>query len=352
MSQARTNLLPKPIPNPEYILIQDENQKSHKMSIPEFEREFKMNFAQGIFYDTSNAKNKALIETIVATWSSHEMTSQARDEAVKNFINAPPHYFSLCYLNNLCGFTLVANQDIPARTVVGIYSGEIVTKPSLAGAQFALDDKIYDMSVSYNANVTVNGIAYTTSFRAKDYGDLTRFAVHLPTAVDVEMLVRNGELSPALGAKVLTVNMDYNIANINGIPVRFYETLCEIKKNQVAGINYGSGYWARRGHPSLLVCPDEKEYNKIQISQYDSNEQKYIPNEKIITINPEVPLPAPIKSDMPLEDTKTQSFSPASSPTSASFVSKPTWLNFFTRRKSANTAPYLSPASSSASLMR
>jgi hypothetical protein len=51
-----------------------------------------------------------------------ECTVQPDFSAVQDFIKEPTTLFDVCYINPLVGYGLIAKQDIPADTVIGIYT--------------------------------------------------------------------------------------------------------------------------------------------------------------------------------------------------------------------------------------
>ncbi|GEM_PF-5691815 len=219
-----------------------------ELTTAEFNQEFGVNLAFGIFYQEQDER---LLNT-----SLRGLKDTPDAAKVRNFLNNPKHYFDVQYMTTKMGYGLVANQDIPEGTVVGIYSGELVDNPDTSIE--TLNERAYDMGYVGNFNLRANKTA-----------GLERFAPHCPSYTDVVFgtkLDKTIELD-----KVVTANMNYPLAIVDGKPIRYYVTTEAIKKGDFCRINYGMGYWTRRGKPDLLV----RGLNSYKIAAYSSAKDKY-----------------------------------------------------------------------------
>jgi hypothetical protein len=233
------------LPTTETIQVVHENCRVEEMSIPQLQKFFGFTYAHGIFHARGHYAFCAVMQAMLHAKNSKIPKPLAR------FLAAPKNYFYLGFINKTCGYALVAAEDIPENTVVGIYSGEIIPETDYAYETLSL--RMYDMPAYTDLAVTFNGKDYKPTLRAKFIGDLTRFATHLPDDEDIKKLVAAKELESEDSERILTANMSYLSASEHGTPMRYYMTKKDIHQGDLAGIDYGNGYWARRGKPLLFA---------------------------------------------------------------------------------------------------
>ena len=241
MTTTRKTLLSFPVLS-ETIPVQKKNEKEVRfLSVIDYNRFFKTTtFENKIECDETHSSLLALIvEQLKMDEGSVKKTDNLQ---IKQFISEPKNYFVLRYFNDVMQYGLVSNQPIAINTVVGIYCGYLF----LNMFEKSDESRVYDAS-AFRA-VSINNIKYSGTIRALDYGNLTRFAPHLPCP---------SENIPSL---ILTANMTLSCTIYNDIPLVYYKTTRDIKKGDVMGIDYGSGYWnAKPFSPVYLV---EHEQNK------------------------------------------------------------------------------------------
>jgi hypothetical protein len=284
MSQGRVRpLLEYQFPEEE-LLVQGKDQTTRALSIQDYNQFFQVRLSHGIFYDTRYEKE---IQALLETCSALSYRYKEQNLKLQAFLSQPKNYFSICYVNELCGYALVAKEAIPTGTVVGTYSSLLAIEPSFSKEALPLSERAYDMGLSDFSPIQLNGAFYDLTLRAKTVSDLTRFAIHLPSKAELAELEKEGLLGAINSKKVLTENIHYPLANYKGVPVRYYETSSPIKKGDLVGITYGSGYWKRRGRPCLLVREEDGIF--FRVAYFDAKQNIYIlSQERIATQKIEV----------------------------------------------------------------
>jgi hypothetical protein len=274
-------------PQTEYVFVQRPDQPRQPMSVKEFNQCFGTSLVHGVFYDTRQAD---LIQKIQAIAAASSASYVFQNEQLQTYLKNPKNYFSVCYINETCGYALVANEDIPAETVVGTYSGLLVVRRD-SEDMVPRSERDYDMGYSDLSPMQLDDEKFYLTLRAKHYSDITRFAIHLPTATELSAM--KDQLDPSINVrKVMTANIQYPLATIDGVPIRYYLPTEPIKKGGIAGISYGVGYWINRGKPHLLV----REHDRIHVASYDIESQRY---EKKTTINIQLDDMKPEPTPMP-----------------------------------------------------
>lgn len=252
----------------ETIPVRKKDKTTVNVPVSDLSQFFNISMTQGIVYQSQHA---AVVEKLkVALHPS----PQSEALKVKAFLQNPQNYFTIAHINDVCGYGLIANRDIPKGTVVGIYSGEMLVRTAEEKDGASLDERAYDMGLA--DNITIDNKVYSFSMRAHKHGDLTRFAPHAPSRGTVLPL---GNID---GSQVLTANMEYPLAIIDGKPVRYYVTTEDIKKGQPMLINYGEGYWKRRGNPALFV----RKNNQIYTAYYNNQTMQYALSNEVVFAEP------------------------------------------------------------------
>jgi hypothetical protein len=276
-------------PHKEYIFVQQENQTRHPMTVDEFNRQFGVSIQHGVFYERRYADRAHIVRQALLK-KTHEY--HHNNQQLLTYLNNPKNYFSVCYLDDACGYGLVANEDIPAGTVVGTYSGLLVMREDNEDVA-PLEERAYDMGYGKLSPIIVKEKEYYITLRANKVSDITRFAIHLPTQAELSQL--ESQLGSGIAAKnVLTANLEFPVAIIDGAPIHYYVTTKPIKKGEVAGISYGPTYWKSRGKPHLLV----HEADGLRIAAYNNQSGKYEKSANIkVKLND--PSPPPMQAYQP-----------------------------------------------------
>jgi hypothetical protein len=254
-------------PDKEYVFVQKKGQLRQAMTADEYNRQFNVSLQHGVFYESKQADRAKIVkEAMLQKTDQYQKNNQKLSTYLKN----PKNYFSVCHLDDTCGYGLVANEYIPAGTVVGTYSGMLVMREENEDIA-PLVERAYDMGYGQLSPIIYKDKKYYITLRAENVSDITRFAIHLPTQTEVWNLQH--QLEPDIDAKnILTANIDFPVAIIDGAPIHYYVTTKSIQKGEVAGISYGSTYWNSRDKPHLLIreveCLRIAAFNK-EFAQYE-----------------------------------------------------------------------------------
>jgi len=159
----------------------------------------------------------------------------AQQSAVIRYLKNPINYLNLMFVDATCGYSTIARKDIPANTLIGIYSG--YSGYSTIDTEYALGTNNY------------------SDIDAKKFGDLTRFMPHLPDRLGGTQSAT--WIKPFDGRTIALqyhdqrnqVDIDY--ANVELQPVKFqnnitcyaFWTTCDIKHGEFVGWDYGIRYW-------------------------------------------------------------------------------------------------------------
>lgn len=262
----------------EQIIVQHPDQVAQVMSVEAYNHFFGVSLSHGVFYDSRYAKE---ILALLNKCSSLAYKYKEQNLALQSFLDNPKNYFSICYINKICGYALVATEDLPADVVVGTYSGLLEIEPAELKETLPLEERAYDMGLGDFNYLNLDGIDYKLTLRAKKYSDLTRFAIHLPSRKELADLEREGLLGSISSKSVLTENITFPLADCQGVPVRYYQTIKPIKKGDIVGISYGVGYWQNRGRPCLLVR--ESDSASFRIAYFNKDDNKYFLSNELIS---------------------------------------------------------------------
>lgn len=279
MSESRVRpLLEYKFQEQEQIVVRHKDQAPQTISAENYNQLFGVSLSHGVFYDR---RYEDEIRALLAKCSALTYLYQDQNHQLKKFLDKPKSYFSICYLNEICGYALVANEDIPAATVVGTYSGLLAIEHPVLKGLLPLSERAYDMGLGDLSPIELDGVSYRLTLRAKKYSDLTRFAIHLPTRKELEELEQAGLLGSIKSKDVLTENITYPLAVYQGVPVRYYQTTKAIRKGELVGISYGNGYWQNRGRPCLLIR--ETGSADFRIAYFNKETNRYFLSKESVT---------------------------------------------------------------------
>jgi hypothetical protein len=250
----------------EYVFVQKQGQLRQPMAADEYNREFNVSLQHGVFYESKHADRAEIVKQVMLK-KTHQY--KKNNQQLSTYLKNPKNYFSVCHLDNTCGYGLVANEYIPASTVVGTYSGMLVMREENEDSA-PLAERAYDMGYGQLSPVIYKDKKYYITLRAQNVSDITRFAIHLPTPAEVSTLAL--QLEPSIDAgNILTANIEFPVAVIDGAPIHYYVTTKPIHKGEVAGISYGANYWNNRDKPHLLI----REANCLRIAAFNKEVVQY-----------------------------------------------------------------------------
>ena len=158
----------------EKITIQRKgSDQLEEFSIKGFTKLFNVDYLHGAVCKKQDIKKlKQCIEEL-------KKTVECENERLKHYLASHQQYFNMVYLNDRCGYALVANRDIPENTIVGVYSGKLILEKSDA----FVGDTTYMMK--FADKIKIDDKSYDLNICARQYGDLTRFVSHLPKYTDL-----------------------------------------------------------------------------------------------------------------------------------------------------------------------
>lgn len=245
----------KPKKKDEYITVKYDNRVVISFSRELFNKRFGFTLTYGVFY-TQNRSLKA--DRILGSYlESHQSYSTPGASEVKKFLDDPQNFFDLRYINKKCAFAITMNKSALLGTITDLYCGELIYWES--SLNDSLEDTVYDMSVTSNIRV-----------RAKDYGSLSRFAIHAPSKKKVPQLPL-GSIDPS---HVVTNNHTFTLELHEGKPVHAFRTTRGVNKGELVTIDYGDGYWKRRGWPCLFV--KKPSSSLTYIANYSNDTGTYV----------------------------------------------------------------------------
>lgn len=253
----------------EKITVHKAGEKPQLLGIKEFSEKFKISFTHGLHYD---AKDKYIVDQIYKS----SQTEQSKKIHFKN-------YFDVIYINDKVGYGLIANQDIPKDTLVDIYGGllKFFFCDGKGTDSLPFEETDYFMGAGLADKITKPGDKNEHCVQiiidAKKYGGLARFAPHFPTEQELENETGEG----IEDNNILYCNMTFRMEEFNGVEAMCIRTTENIKKGELAAINYGRAFANRMPDQCIFVKSDKgiriayrnKETRKFELS----NEVVYQP---------------------------------------------------------------------------
>jgi hypothetical protein len=210
LSKIITPLFEYKLPPNEKIKVYDANLNPTQMNEKELGDRFNFTFRHGLFYDH---REEAYFSNSKAANTNTANTKIAAE--FEQFLKTPKNYFDLMFVNNAVGYGAIANQDIPANTIIGMYSAKVMQNFHIhrnRKLEYDMSDKNFGLCSS------------------AEVGDLTRFMNHFPkSATDNRVLCANVDLMTGVTA--------------DGFQVTYFKTNKPIKKGEMLGFDYGTNYW-------------------------------------------------------------------------------------------------------------
>jgi hypothetical protein len=240
------------------------------ISYAEYNAHCNVNMAHGIFYQPAHQK---LVDELV---NHPRLQGSFFSHRAKNFLNDPKNYFAVRYVNRVCGNALIASTFAKKGFPIGVYSSELIFKPYGEAETLSLEARAYDMGLC--DRIRLNGKYYTVTLRALHTSDETRFAIHFPTDAEREALPLDSNIPRH---KILTANAEFQKMIVDGKPGCYYVPTKDIHPGEFIAINYGSGYWQKRGEPCILV-EEDKGY---RIAYFNKVKKKYKLSDELIPKN-------------------------------------------------------------------
>ena len=150
----------------EKITIQRKgSDKFESLSVKDFRELFHVDYLYGVVCKKRDIKK--LNQCIKELKKTGECKNE--NEKLAGYFANPQQYFNMVYLNDRCGYVLIANRDIP-DTVVGIYSGKLIIKDGSEETEYMM-----------NVMITLKWEIKLWFKYLRGNGDLTQFAPHCQT---------------------------------------------------------------------------------------------------------------------------------------------------------------------------
>ncbi|KTD33770.1 SET domain-containing protein-lysine N-methyltransferase [Legionella israelensis] len=148
------------------------------------------------------------------------------------------------------GKGLFAFQDIPEGTVLGVYTGEILSLKDNTPSDYALGMLTHNTSSQHTIAARKDNLL---AVDALNYGNLTRYMQHLVNKDNIEYHFTN-DLK-----KIQTANVQLKVKLIANVPVFYLVASENIPKHSIIGFDYTLQYWkAKKQQPAFFTHNGEE----------------------------------------------------------------------------------------------
>ena len=269
--------------NEKGVLIQLEGEDApRRRTAAELGAYFNMDYTPGIACTHSTYE---LISSIQKSLKISEIIQNSNPELrqiklnLEQYIRHQPEYLEIRWINRMSGYAPFALTNIPANTVIGILSGELISENERGHK-----DGSYCANAGYFEHKNND---YSFSIDCKKLGDVNRFTAHAPGQAKLKNLSLHNTIDPK---QIVTANVRYDALVHNGIPVVVQIAKVHIPAGEIICEDYGDKYWERQRKPLLLVR-NKQQPNLAQVALFDTKEFEYkLDKQLTVNLSPSIPI--------------------------------------------------------------